>query len=350
VLAWGKNNAGQLGDGTKTNRRDPVTIPGLSDVTTLAAGGDHSLALKDGKVLSWGRNDFGQLGDGTKTKRLIPGQVSGLSGVTAIAAGGFHSLALDDNGTVWAWGKNNVGQLGDGTKTKRLIPVQVKVQSSDGLVPLSNIKAIAAGCSHSLALDNNGTVWAWGYNKFGQLGNGTKICRSTPVQARLSGVIAIAAGGDHSLAIQDITPMAVSNGSLSGTVWSWGRNNNGQLGDGTKINRLIPAEIEMHSVKAITAGGYHSMAIKENGEVWAWGRNTDGQLGNGTAKTTKDNLSPNQIIGLSANAFVAGYYHSLALDDDGETWSLWSWGKNSSGQLGDKTTKMRSISTKVMGE
>jgi alpha-tubulin suppressor-like RCC1 family protein len=356
VWSWGRNNNGQLGDGTKTNRRMPVPVlvkdidglTPLSGVTQFAAGGAHSLALKDNTVLAWGWNSFGQLGDGTKTSRHMPvqvkvkgddGSLTPLSDVAALAAGGYHSLALKEDGTVWSWGKNNNGQLGDGTKTNRLTPVKVE--------RLYGITAIAAGCSHSLALDKEGIVWAWGYNKFGQLGDGTKINRLTPVQVEgLYGIAALAAGGDHSLAIQNTVPLKAINSLAiaNGKAFSWGRNNNGQLGDGTKINRLIPTPVELSDgVTSLAAGGFHSMALKDN-EVWTWGRNTDGQLGNGT---TKVSLIPRQIDDLSANILVSGYYHSLVLKDNGE---VWSWGRNSSGQLGDGTTKRHTVPAQVKGE
>jgi alpha-tubulin suppressor-like RCC1 family protein len=324
-------------------------------LASLAAGADHSLMLKeDGTVLAWGKNSFGQLGDGTKTTRRISAQVkvkgddgslTPLSDVAALAAGSYHSLALKSDGTVWAWGKNNAGQLGDGTKTSRLIPVQVK--------ELYGVVAIAAGCSHSLALDKEGIVWAWGYNKFGQLGDGTKTSRLIPVQVeRLSDVTAIAAGGFHSLAVKGMAMVQPDRAIAgNGTVWSWGRNNYGQLGDGTKTKRLTPIPVGLTAKvlipqpvvnmpvnlpsKIITAGWYHSLVVTDNG-VWAWGRNSNGQLGNGT---TKGSLTP-VYVDLSAKTLAAGAGHSLALNDSDE---VRSWGKNNSGQLGDGTTKMRNF-------
>src|SRR5215213_9990999 len=174
VWAWGRNLNGTLGDCTTTQRATPQQVGGLKNVTDVAAGCDHSLALKDdGTVWAWCLGENGQLGDGTATKRTSPVKVSGLSGVAEVAAGSFHSLALKDDGTVWAWGYNNSGQLGDGTTTMRTSPVQVS--------GLSSVTDVAGG-GHSLAVKDDGTVWAWGPNSAGQLGDGTKTDHTTPVQ------------------------------------------------------------------------------------------------------------------------------------------------------------------------
>ncbi|HZD60824.1 MAG TPA: RCC1 repeat-containing protein, partial [Anaerolineae bacterium] len=164
----------------------------------IAAGARHSLALKsDGTVLAWGRNDYGQLGNETTTSSSTPVQVSGLTNVTTVTAGWWHSLALELDGTVWAWGDNRYGQLGNETTTSSSKPVQVSNLS--GVVAISSCLG-----AHSLALKSDGTVWAWGGNWYGQLGDGTTtMYKTTPVQVSgLSGVVAIAAGGEHSLALK----------------------------------------------------------------------------------------------------------------------------------------------------
>ena len=323
VWTWGSNDNGQLGDGTTTNRATPGLVSGLTGVISIAGGSGHSLALKsDGTVLAWGYNFFGGLGDGTTTNRPTPTPVSLLTGVIAIAGGGYHSLALKNDGTVWAWGLNNNGQLGNGTTNNSTTPLQVS--------GLTGVIAIASGANHSLALKSDGTVWAWGNNLYGQLGDGTTNQSTTPVPVGggLTGVtvIAIAGGSGHSLAEKN-----------DGTVWAWGLNGNGQLGDGSTTNRPAPVQVSLLAgAIAITGGFYHSFAVKNDGTVWAWGNNLYGQLGDGT---TTQRTTPVQAFGLTGMIRIAGGgYHSLALKNDG---TAWAWGNNFYGQLGDGTTTNR---------
>jgi alpha-tubulin suppressor-like RCC1 family protein len=350
-LAWGRNDYGQLGDGTATWRTAPVRVSGLSDVTAVAGSTYHSLALKgDGTVWAWGSNDYGQLGDGTTTQQTTPVQVKGpnnqgfLTGVTAIAAGGYHSLVLKSDGTVWAWGYNRYSQLGDGTGNTWPFPVQVSGPNNQGF--LTGVTAIAAGDFHSLALKSDGTVWAWGYNYYGQLGDGTSTQQTSPVQVKgpnnqgfLTGVTAISAGNYHSLALKG-----------DGTIWAWGYNDYGVLGDGTSTQQTTPVQVSgLTGVTAIVAGGYHSLALESDGTIWGWGYNGYGALGDGTtvARTT-----PVQVSGLSGVTAVAaargdgGGYHSLALKSDG---TVWAWGSNVSGQLGGGRTGVRTTPLQVSG-
>ena len=331
VWAWGDNYYGQLGDGTITDKTMAVQVNGLSGITAISGGGSHSLSLKDdGTVWAWGRNDYGQLGDGTNTYKTTAVQVSGLSGIAAIAGGYSHGLALKNDGTVWAWGGNHYGQLGDGTKTNKITAVQVS--------GLSGVAAIAGGYSHSLALKNDGTVWAWGDNYYGQLGDGIQPYVgyiTTAVQVNgLSGITAIARGYSHSLALKN-----------DGTVWAWGSNVYGQLGDGTVVDKATAVQVSGLSGITAIAGGYlHSLALKNDGTVWAWGSNVYGQLGDGTVV---DKATAVQVIGLSGiTAIASGYSHSLALKNDG---TVWAWGNNNNGQLGDGTTRDATTAVQVSG-
>ncbi|HEX6699542.1 MAG TPA: RHS repeat-associated core domain-containing protein [Gaiellaceae bacterium] len=286
VKSWGQNQFGQLGDGTTTNRTTPVQVSGLTGVTAVAAGNYHSLALRsDGTVATWGYNGAGELGDGTVTTRTTPVTVQGLSGVVAIAGGGLpsfagHSVALKSDGTVWTWGYDKHGQLGIGSTSSTTTPQKVA---------LTGVTAIAASGDNTYALKSDGTVWAWGDDGYGQLGN-TSVRGSqstTPVQVAISGVAAIAAGGTHALALKK-----------DGTVWGWGNNNTGELGDGGACGKTCttPVQISLSNVAVLAAGYVHSLAALSDGTVKAWGRNAEGELGDGT---TTVRLTPVTTSGLS---------------------------------------------------
>ena len=226
----------------------------------------------------------------------------------AIVGGLYYSLALEGgDGSLWAWGYNDYGQLGDGTTMDQHTPVFIGSGYSD----------VSAEYFHVLALKSNGSLWAWGYNDYGQLGDGTTTNRLVPTFID-SGYIAVSAGHGHSLALK-------SDGSL----WAWGHNNYGQLGDGTTTDRHTPVFIGS-GYSAIAVGSIHNLALKNDGSLWAWGFNSDGRLGDGT---TVNKLEPT-LIGNGYSAIAAGGKHSLALKSDG---SLWAWGDNYYGQLGDGT-------------
>ncbi len=303
VLAWGDDTFGQLGNGIVSSNGDsevPAAVPGLSTVTAVAAGEEHSLALlANGTVLAWGDNHEGQLGDGTTKTSAAPVPVPGLSGVTAIAAGSLFSLALLNNGTVMAWGDNREGQLGDGTLRNSAVPVPVK--------GLSRVTAIAAGALHSLAVLANGTAMAWGDNELGQLGIGRQVSlRAVPTPiAKITGITQIAAGEQHSIAL-------LSDGS----VWVWGDNGEFQLArrngfPGGISQSNVPLRVPgLGKAKAIAAGGSFSLAVVAGGRVRGWGDNAFGQLGNGAAQTGPALVT---VTGLSGAAHVvAGGVTALA--------------------------------------
>ena len=323
VWCWGDGGLGQLGNGTGggdelAQSLVPVQVLQgagmLTGVTAIAARSRHTCALKtEGTVWCWGYDGFGQLGDGTRgagryETRTTPVQVvqgSGkLTGVKKIALGGQSSCALKTDGTVWCWGDDYRGQLGDGTKGNsshlRLKPVQV-VQGSG---KLTGVTAITAGDYHACARKSTGSVWCWGWDYYGQLGDGTRggsgYLRLKPVRVvygtgHLTGVSAITTGS--------VSTCAIKSG---GTVWCWGSNSYGQLGDGTRGNashmRLKPVQVvygsgKLTGIVTITAGNVHTCAEKAAGTVWCWGYDIAGQLGDGTLGSTGHRrLRPVQVV------------------------------------------------------
>ncbi|MCB1211118.1 MAG: choice-of-anchor D domain-containing protein, partial [Verrucomicrobiales bacterium] len=325
-------------------------------VLSVVAGANHSLAVSsDGTVTAWGYNGIGQLGNGTNSNSNVPAAVNTDPGVSAlngksvvsVAAGSLHSLALCSDGTVAAWGWNGQGNLGDGTTTQRLTPVAVNAAGSSVLHGRS-VVAISVGQYHSLALCSDGTVAAWGGNSYGKLGDGTGVQQATPVAvstasgvSALAGktVIALAGGGDHNLAL-----------CSDGTVVAWGRNTNGQLGDNSSTSSNVPVAVNADSgvsalfgktVVGIAAGQNHSLALCSDGTVVAWGINSEGQLGDNSTTQSLVPIAVNTTSGVSALfgktvvKVLAGSAHSVALCSDG---TPVAWGRNSSAQLGNNST------------
>jgi alpha-tubulin suppressor-like RCC1 family protein len=315
VWAWGSNSNGRLGDGTIITRSSPVSVVGgFTDWISASAGSFHSVAVRaNGTVWAWGYNSSGQLGNGTTTDRSSPvSVVGGFSDWISASTGQAHSVAVRANGTVWAWGSNNIiefligggqsviptGQLGNGTITDRSSPVLVVGGFTDWV-------QVSGGSYHSLGVRANGTVWAWGYNGSGQLGDGTLISRSSPVSVvgGFTDWISASGGSSHSVAVR-----------ANGTVWAWGFNYSGRLGDGTIINRSSPVSVVGGFTDWISAsaGSFHSLGVRANGTVWAWGRNSNGYLGDDTITSRS---SPVSVVGgftdwISASA---GNAHSLGV-------------------------------------
>jgi alpha-tubulin suppressor-like RCC1 family protein len=323
------------------NRLTSWRWPGASSLAgVLAGGGYHSLVLDpSGTVWAWGGNPFGQLGTGSfSAGREQIETVADLSGVNSLAAGYYHSLALKSDGTVWAWGADFMGQLGNGT-TIHLpgVPPLPDIGSPEPVqtLELRDVVAVAAGGFHNLALQESGAVWAWGGNWYGQLGDGTTNQQDAPVVvAGLSDVRALSGGGYHSLALKH-----------DGTVWAWGRNDFGQLGNDATEHNGRPSPVHGLSGAVGVAGGlWHSLALKSDGTVWGWGRGNSGQSGEAGAAIIE---SPGPVAGLNnVMALATGVAHSLALKSDG---TVWAWGGNEFGQLGDGTTNNHSIPAPVAG-
>ena len=320
LWVMGRNDDGQLGDGTTTDRNASVKIVD-ANIIAVAAGQSHSLYLDaNGSLWAMGGNDYGQLGDGTTTDRTNPVQIVA-SGVSKAAANGTHSLFLKSDGSLWSMGRNNFGQLGNGNTTNQSTPVQV----------LTGVDSMAAGLNHSLAVKTDGSFHAWGRNQYGQLGDGTTTARTSPTQLLGSGVSAAAAGQYHSLFLK-------TNGSLHSMGW----NQYGQLGDGSTTDRNSSVQLEASGVSTIAAGIFSSYYLMSSGVLKAVGRNNYGQLGDGTTtdRTTSVILGDSNLSKISS-----GQYHAAILAGDK---SLRSWGRNNYGELGDGTTTDRTASVEVI--
>jgi len=384
LYAWGYNADGQLGDGTRNVRNTPVEV--LADVANISAGQEHSLAIRtDGSLWVWGCNIVGQLGLGSTEPQALPTHLYGLESVASVSGGGYHTLAVTTDGDLWVWGRNTEGQLnGNREGMNQLRPVHVR----------DNVLHVSAGAAHSLVICTDGNLYAWGSNDAGQIGRdviGVQGINEPILSAVESPFHKIAAGmnmrNGHSLALdengnlwawgnhryrqhdynegqavqiqisnpatyQEITinvqtPQIATGCShtlivIDGVLWAWGNNAYGQLGDGTYIDRHSPVKI-MESVVYVAAGYASSFAIQADGSLWAWGSNIYGRLGDG-AFVAQRNI-PVRIME-SAVAVSAGSFHTLALDANGH---VWAWGNNGRVILGISEDENNRTPSKVQG-
>ena len=367
VYSWGWNGQGQLGNGTNTDSNVPLPVRTAGTpmagkkIVHVSTGGNFykgsSLALSsEGKVYSWGANDQGQLGNGTTTDSNLPVEVkvegTPMAGkkIVQTAIGVTHSMALDSEGKVYSWGENTNGLLGTGDATPATLPVAVRTAGT----PMAGKKIvqISAGGSHSMALDSEGNIYAWGWGGEGQLGNGENNNSNVPILVKKEGtglegktIKKVMAGGMFSMVL-----------TSDGNLYSWGKNNYGQIGDGTTNNYNLAVAVKTEGtpmagkkVVDFSISNEHTVALTSDGQIYAWGRNESGQLGNGT--NTASTLpvavktAGTPFAGKKAVQVVAGGWegaHSLALGTDG---TVYSWGRNLNGQLGDQTTNDTTIVT-----
>lgn len=327
VWGFGWNKAGQLGNDSEKNIIKPIKIKYLNNIIDIAAGDIHSIALrKDDIVLTIGGNFSGQLGNFTNESSDIPmvarENISNfLKDVIKISAGWDFSVVLKKDGTVWTFGENKYGQLGDGTTKNRNYPSPVKGPYGKGY--LKDIIDVKAGAFHVIALSKDGTLWVWGDNEFGQLGDGTYETHYYPVKVNsIQNIVKISCGAFHSAAI-----------NKKGYLFTWGRNWKGQLGDGTYENKNVPVIVRdedgkfLRDIVDVSLGRNHTIALNKNGEVYVWGSNVFGQLGNNILKKVNFPIKVsfkgknlNNITKISAS----GSY-SVALSKDG---TLYFWGSN----------------------
>lgn len=314
VKCWGQNVVGQLGLGTSTTREFPTTVPGLTDVKALSAGVFHTCAVKfDGTVWCWGYNDAGQLGDGTKDLSETPVRVSGLGGISRISAGAEHTCALSTGGAVSCWGGGTAGKLG-APVAEALTPVTV--------AGLPAAWDVSAGYAHTCAVDTTGTAWCWGSADDGRLGNGSTTDTATPVAVTgINTAERISAGGSHTCA-------TLSDGSLR----CWGDGTSGQLGNGGTSSSATPVTVAgVSGAVSVSSGGVFTCAMLGSGSASCWGDGRSGQLGNGTWALTTAAKSPVDVPGFTAVGAGSGVRNGCAALTDGSL-KCWGWGGDS--QLG----------------
>jgi len=317
---WGRNSYGGLGDDTGTDRSTPVTtFAGGTNWKQVAGGNQHTAAIKtDGTLWTWGNNYYGQLGDDTGTDRYTPVTTfEGGANWKQVAGGRYYTAAIKTDGTLWTWGANYSGQLGDNTLDNKFTPVTTFAGGT-------NWKQVAGGRFHTAAIKTDGTLWTWGENYNGQLGNNTSDNKFTPVTTFAGGTNwkQVANGRFHTAAIK-----------TDGTLWTWGGNSNGPLGHGYYNDSSTPVTTFAGGTnwKQVSSRYDNTAAIKTDGTLWTWGENYNGQLG--------DNTQDYRFIpvttfagGTNWKQVANGYEHTAAIKTDG---TLWTWGFNFNGQLGN---------------
>jgi alpha-tubulin suppressor-like RCC1 family protein len=314
LACWGGNDAGQVGDGSGKNYSTPLPVATLAKVTRVAAGYYHSCAVANGDGWCWGFNSAGQLGNGSLTDAYTPVAVNALPNVTAMGAGQQHSCARSAAGEGWCWGGNGLGQLGDGTQITRTTPARIT-----GIA--NPIVELVVGSNHSCARSAN-QLFCWGDNGFGQLGDGTTVGRTQPTAiTNLPGALQMIRAGAHNSCLV----------TMSGALWCWGNNSFGQLPMTDPGGSALPLPITAlpAAVIDVALGDGHLCAVLVTGKLYCWGGNWDGQLGDGLRA---HRATPLPVEGLPAvTGVTAGYAHSCAYTATGETFC---WGNNVYGATG----------------
>jgi alpha-tubulin suppressor-like RCC1 family protein len=319
LYAWGANDYGQLGIYGAQPRSSPVQVGSLTDwywakISATAYSVRSALALKtDNTLWAWGENANGQVGDGTIISRSSPVQIGLLSDWSSVSAGR-TSGAIKTNGTLWAWGFGTFGSIGDGASVSRSSPVQIGA--------LTNWASVATAASSTASIKTDGTLWTWGANDYGQLGRNNVASVGSPVQI----------GALTNWSSISVTSNAMVSVKTNGTLWTWGRNTDGRLGQNiaTTVNRSSPVQVgALTNWSSASFGNAHVAAVKTDGTLWAWGSNLNGRLGDGTVANRS---SPVQIGALTNWLRVsAGGSATSAIKTDG---TLWTWGDNLNAQLG----------------
>ena len=330
----GGNGFGELGINLTSNRSSPVqTVTGGVSWSKLSASLHIASIKTDGTLWIWGNNNSGQIGDNTISNKSSPVQtITFDTNWKQVSAGYNNTLAIKTNGTLWCWGSNSFGQIGDNTTVAKSSPVQT---ISGG----NNWKQVASGNNISAAVKTDGTLWVWGFSGSGGLGNDVGFDRkSSPIQT--------IAGGTNWNFVTCSFQASCAAIKTDGTLWMWGDNTDGVLGDNSNTNRSSPVQTVTFAKtwSQVSCGRYHTAAIKTDGTLWTWGRNSYGQLGD-NALTHRS--SPIQTISGGSNwkQVSCGQSHTTAIKTDG---SLWSWGFNTAGRLGDGTIVHRSSPVQIV--
>jgi len=335
LWAWGAGQYGRLGDGNTSNHNVavPTQIGVAANWVYVAAGGLHSAAIDaNGDLWTWGAAGQGQLGNNTTTDSGTPALVSEPGPWRSVSAGARHTVAIKQDGTLWAWGENAQGAIGQNSGTGQYnVPMQVPALAGNTWLDASAGGYYDGGVAYgsfTVGIQSNGSLWAWGWNSSGQLGNSNTSNQTAPVQ-----VIGVSTG-DYNWASVSAGCWNTVAIKTDGTLWGWGGNSEYQLGLGVTGDQNMPQEISAGTNwKSVSAGRYHTMAVRADGTLWGWGQNDEGWLGNGTTAT---NQSPLRIgTGTNWVNVSAAWYHTAAIKDDG---SLWTAGSNGALQLGNGNT------------
>ena len=331
LRTWGYNGYGQLGN-TAGTISPATTAGGGTNWKQVAAGYHRTAAIKtDGTLWTCGYNDRGQLGDNTTVNKSSPVTIFNGGNIwKQVACGYFHNLAIKTDGTLWGWGWNNNGQLGDNTQGHKSSPVTT-------IAGGTNWKQVEGGYGHTAAVKTDGTLWTWGYNNNGQLGDNTTVAKLSPVTTITGGTNwkQVACGYYHTAAIK-----------TDGTLWTWGFDFYGTLGDNTTVAKSSPVTTITggNNWKQVSCGRHHTAAIKTDGTLWTWGRNYNGGLGDNSDYVHKSSPVTTAGGGTNWKYIDCGFYNTAAIKTDG---TLWTWGTNGYGQLGDNTsvTKLSPVTT-----
>ncbi|PSC72205.1 ultraviolet-B receptor UVR8 [Micractinium conductrix] len=340
VLSWGRGEDGQLGHGDAEERRRPQAVLTLlhRGVNDLQCGAEYSVAASgtEKQLFSWGWGDFGRLGTGDCRDVFIPAPLPALSGrvVASVACGDTHTVVATDSGELFSFGRNQNGQLGLGSIQDTLSPQPVTALQGKRVV------RVACGAEHSVCSTDEGEVFGWGWGRYGNVGDGETQDRHTPTKAKgLEGVkvAQVACGWRHSIAVDE-----------AGSMYTWGWNSYGQLGHGDRIDQYIPKRVEalrQQRVALVTGGWRHTLAADGEGRVWAAGWGKFGQCGVGT---NEDVVTPQQVQALAGQRVVlleSGWKHSLAVTDTGR---FYAWGRNVNGQLGTGGTQDSNVPVEIL--